>query len=286
MNSETEEYYTEKYPTVLTIAGSDSSGGAGIQADIKSISANGAYAASVITALTAQNTQGVIDILPIPKAFIEAQIKAVMDDITIDVVKIGMLHDAQTICAVRDMLKKYQVKNIILDPVMVATSGHQLLENEAIETLKKELIPMATLITPNIPEAELLLGEPITKQEDLPRAAKQLSQKFGHISVLIKAGHMHGAKLIDILYNATTDEIVEIPSIRINTRNTHGTGCTLSSAIAAQLAQVNDLTLAVQKGQQYIAQAIKAGAHYHIGEGHGPVNHFYALTHRGHNHEQ
>lgn len=275
---ETEEYYTEKYPTVLTIATSDPSGGAGSQADIKSISANGAYAACVITALTAQNTQEVTGIQAIPQAFIEAQIEAVMKDITIDTVKIGMLHDAQTICTVRDMLKKYPVKGIILDPVMVSTSGHKLLEDDAVSILQEELIPMATLITPNIPEAEILLGESITNQEDLPRVAKQLSQKYGNISVLVKAGHMHGATLIDILYNAETNEIIEIPSVRINTRNTHGTGCTLSSAIAAQLAQVDDLTVAVKRGQRYISQAIKAGAHYHIGEGHGPVNHFYALS--------
>lgn len=267
--------YKEKYATVLTIAGSDSGGGAGIQADIKSISANGAYAASVITALTAQNTQGVQDIFPIPSNFIRAQIRAVMEDIQIDAVKIGMLHDTETICAVRDMLLDYPVKYIVLDPVMVATSGHKLLEDDAIATLKKELIPMATLITPNIPEAEILLGRPIECQDELPSVARELSDVFGGVSVLVKAGHLTERTLIDVLYDANTKEVVKLTSQRLDTRNTHGTGCTLSSAIAAQIAHTGDVTKSVRVAQQYIAEAIQAGANYHIGEGHGPVKHFY-----------
>lgn len=267
--------YKEKYATVLTIAGSDSGGGAGIQADIKSISANGAYAASVITALTAQNTQGVQDIFPIPSNFIRAQIRAVMEDIQIDAVKIGMLHDTETICAVRDMLLDYPVQYIVLDPVMVATSGHKLLEDDAIATLKKELIPMATLITPNIPEAEILLGRPIECQDELPSVARELSDVFGGVSVLVKAGHLTERTLIDVLYDANTKEVVKLTSQRLDTRNTHGTGCTLSSAIAAQIAHTGDVTKSVCVAQQYIAEAIQAGANYHIGEGHGPVKHFY-----------
>lgn len=267
--------YTQKYATVLTIAGSDSGGGAGIQADIKSISANGAYAASAITALTAQNTQGVEGIFPVPSDFIQAQIRAVMEDIQIDAVKIGMLHDTETIRTVRDMLVAYPVKHIVLDPVMVATSGHKLLVDEAIATLKEELIPIATLITPNIPEAEILLGRAITSQEELPAVARELSETFGGISVLVKAGHLTDRTLIDVLYDVDTKQIVELTSQRLDTRNTHGTGCTLSSAIAAHMAQTSDVTKSVRAGQQYIAEAIKAGANYHIGEGHGPVKHFY-----------
>lgn len=267
--------YTQKYATVLTIAGSDSGGGAGIQADIKSISANGAYAASAITALTAQNTQGVEGIFPVPSDFIQAQIRAVMEDIQIDAVKIGMLHDTETIRAVRDMLVAYPVKHIVLDPVMVATSGHKLLVDEAIATLKEELIPMATLITPNIPEAEILLGRSIEGQEDLPTVARELSEAFGGISVLVKAGHLTDRTLIDVLYDGDSKQVVELTSQRLDTRNTHGTGCTLSSAIAAHMAQTGDVTKSVRAGQQYIAEAIQAGANYHIGEGHGPVKHFY-----------
>lgn len=267
--------YTQKYATVLTIAGSDSGGGAGIQADIKSISANGAYAASAITALTAQNTQGVEGIFPVPSDFIQAQIRAVMEDIQIDAVKIGMLHDTDTIRAVRDMLLAHPVKYIVLDPVMVATSGHKLLVDEAIATLKEELTPMATLITPNIPEAEILLGRAIEGQEDLPTVARELSKAFGGISVLVKAGHLTDRTLIDVLYDGDSKQVVELTSQRLDTRNTHGTGCTLSSAIAAHLAQTGDVTKSVRAGQQYIAEAIKAGANYHIGEGHGPVKHFY-----------
>lgn len=267
--------YTQKYATVLTIAGSDSGGGAGIQADIKSISANGAYAASAITALTAQNTQGVEGIFPVPSDFLQAQIRAVMEDIQIDAVKIGMLHDTETIRAVRDMLIAYPVKHIVLDPVMVATSGHKLLVDEAIATLKEELIPMATLITPNIPEAEILLGRAISGQEELPAVARELSEAFGGISVLVKAGHLTDRTLIDILYDGDSKQVVELISQRLDTRNTHGTGCTLSSAIAAHMAQTGDVTKSVRAGQKYIAEAIKAGANYHIGEGHGPVKHFY-----------
>ena len=265
------------FPTVLTIPGSDSGGGPGIQADIKSISANGAYAASVITAVTAQNTQEVRGIYPMSQEAIAHQMATVLEDIPIDVVKIGMLHDSATILTVKEMLQKYKVKTIVLDPVMVSTSGHKLLEDSAIETLKNELIPMATLITPNIPEAEILLGRSIKHQEDLPGVAKELSKKYGSLAVLVKAGHLHGDQLTDILYEAKEDEILALTNSRIDTPNTHGTGCTLSSAIAAQLAKGHAMRQAVKNGVKYVSEGIAAGQFYFVGHGHGSVHHFYAL---------
>jgi hydroxymethylpyrimidine/phosphomethylpyrimidine kinase len=262
------------YNRVLTIAGSDSGGGAGIQADIKAISACGCYASSAITAITAQNTLGVTDIHAVPITTLKNQIQAVLEDIGADAVKIGMLHNSETINAVAEVLKKFEVKNIVLDPVMVATSGSKLLEDEAIQTLQKILIPMATVITPNIPEAEILLGKKIEKQEDLPAMAKELSMD-GSISVLLKAGHMKDEEVIDIFYNAEKDEVVELKSKRLDSMNTHGTGCTLSSSFAAMLARGMELSDAAAEAKNYINQAIVHGVDYKIGEGHGPVHHFY-----------
>ena len=265
-----------KYQRVLTIAGSDSGGGAGIQADIKSISANGCYAASAITAITAQNTIGVSAVQGLPISLIEGQIEAVLSDIGADTVKIGMLHSGEVVRAVAGMLRKYNITNIVLDPVMVAKSGDKLIEDEAIEVMKTELMPMARVITPNIPEAEILLGEPITKQEDMPSAAKRLGKKYD-VSVLLKAGHMSEDELIDIFYNHESDETITISSKRVHTKNVHGTGCTLSSAFAAHLAKGLSLTDAAHAALRYINEAIIAGAEYEIGHGHGPAYHFYKL---------
>ena len=264
---------------VLTIAGSDSGGGAGIQADIKSISANGCFATSAITAITAQNTLGVNAVEGLSVDIVEGQIDAVLSDIGADSVKVGMLHSAEVVHCVARMLRKYDVTNLVLDPVMVSTSGHKLIEDSAIEVLRTELIPMARVITPNIPEAEILLGESISAQDDLPAAARRLSDKYG-VSVLLKAGHLKNDELIDVFYNRETDELVELSAYRVDTRNTHGTGCTLSSAFAAQLAKGLSLTEAARAAKAYINAAIIHGAGYEIGQGHGPVSHFHALAGR------
>lgn len=262
------------YKKVLTIAGSDSGGGAGIQADIKAISACGCYAATAITAITVQNTLGVKNVEAITPSTIAAQIDAVLSDIGADSVKIGMLHSAEVIKIVRDSLIKYDIKNIVLDPVMVATSGHKLIEEEAIETLKNELIPIARIITPNIPEAEFLLGNSIISYDDMQIAAKELAEKYG-VSVLLKAGHRNDEILIDYLYEYGSKELIPLESLRIESQNTHGTGCTLSSAIAAYLAKDYALIEACQEAKRYIATAIDYGSGYKIGAGHGPVHHFW-----------
>ena len=262
---------------VLTIAGSDSGGGAGIQADIKSISANGCFATSAITAITAQNTLGVNAVEGLSIDILEGQIEAVLSDIGTDSVKIGMLHSAEVVRSVARLLRKYGIKDVVLDPVMVSTSGHKLIEDSAIAVLKSDLMPLARVITPNIPEAEILLGEPIEKQGDLPAAARRLAQQYD-VSVLLKAGHLVDDELIDIFYNNETGEVIELSARRVDTPNTHGTGCTLSSAFAAQLAKGLPLNEAARAAKEYINQAITHGAAYTIGNGHGPVHHFYNLT--------
>lgn len=267
----------KKYPCVLTIAGSDSGGGAGIQADIKAISATGSYAASAITAVTVQNTLGVEAVHPVPISIISAQISSVLSDIGADAIKIGMLHSADVVCAVREKLDIFQVKNVVLDTVMVSTSGHRLIEESAVETLKSNLVPRARVITPNIPEAEILAGEKILSQSDLPRIARKLSCN-GAISVLMKAGHLTDDYLIDVFYNAENDSFSELKSRRLSTRNTHGTGCTLSSAFASYLAQGYSLDDAAKLAKEYINNALVSGADYEIGHGHGPVNHFFMLN--------
>lgn len=263
-----------KYKRVLTIAGSDPSGGAGIQADLKTMSACGCFGTSAITAVVDENTVGVYGVHPIPTAFVQGQIKSVLDDIGADAIKIGMLHSSELIRAVRETLSAYPIRNIVLDPVMVATSGDKLLQDDAIETLKNELIPKVRVITPNIPEAEILLGEKIYGQSDLLRVVKRLSCN-GQVSVLLKAGHLTEEVLTDVFYNAETDEIVELRSNRIATRNTHGTGCTFSSAVASFMAHDLPLNDAVRQAKEYINQAIVCGASYEIGKGHGPVHHFF-----------
>jgi len=261
-----------QYNTVLTIAGSDSGGCAGIQADIKSISANSGYAASVITATTAQNTQGVTDIHAIPIPHIIAQMEAVLDDIEFKAIKIGMLHSSEVIEAVQNTLAKYNAKNIILDPVMVATSGDNLIDEAAVERLKA-FLPHVTLITPNIPEAEILIGHNITL-ENLESSAKEIAEKY-QVSVLLKGGHLELTDMMtDVLYNYQTGQTTLIQNRAIQTKNTHGTGCSLSSAIATHLAIGDTLESATKKGCAYLNLAIDAGKDKVLGKGHGPVNHF------------
>ena len=263
-----------QYKRVLTIAGSDPSGGAGIQADLKTMSACGCFGTTAITAIVDENTVGVYGVHPVPIDFVKGQIKSVVEDIGVDAVKIGMLHSSELILAVKELLVRYGLTNIVLDPVMVATSGDKLLQDEAISTLQNELIPMVRVITPNIPEAEILSCRTIGKQSDLPEVIKSLSCN-GTVSVLLKAGHLSEEELIDVFYNAETDEIIKLRSKRIATRNTHGTGCTFSSAVASFLAQELSLNEAVSRAKVYISQAIVEGAKYEIGKGHGPVHHFY-----------
>lgn len=264
----------KQYKRVLTIAGSDSGGGAGIQADIKAISAMGCFATSAITAVTVQNTLGVEAVHPIPIDILRGQIDAVLSDIGTDAVKIGMLHSSEVVEVVAEALVRHKVTNVVLDPVMVSTSGHRLIEESAIETLKRVLLPRARVITPNLPEAEILAGVEITSAEQFPEVARLLSQG-GTVSVLLKAGHLTDSTVVDVFYNAEDGTIVELPSQRISTPNTHGTGCTLSSAFAAALAQGLPLTEAARAAKDYIDCAIRSGADYTIGGGHGPVNHFW-----------
>lgn len=262
------------YKRALTIAGSDPSGGAGIQADLKTFSACGCYGMSAVVAVVDENTVGVTGVHPVPVDFVVGQIRSVLDDIGADAVKIGMLHSSELIRAVRRTLGEYGIRNVVLDPVMVATSGDPLLREEAVATLRDELVPHVRVITPNIPEAEILLGRRIERQEELPEAARELSCG-GRVSVFLKAGHLHDEELVDIFYNAETDSLLHLRSERLETPNTHGTGCTLSSALAAFLAQGYSLDEAAKRAKEYIAAAIAAGAGYRIGHGHGPVHHFF-----------
>lgn len=266
----------KKYNVVLSIAGSDPSGGAGIQADIKAISALGCYAATAITSVVNENTAGVYGVHDVPVDFVIGQINSVLDDINVDAIKIGMLHSPELAHAVADLLRSRQAKNVVLDPVMVATSGGDLMMKEALDVLRKELIPLATIITPNIPEAEALLdGRSIKSVDDMKEAASDLTDLGA--SVLLKGGHLDGDVMIDVLCNVDTLQRLELPSDRVKTQNTHGTGCTLSSAIAAGLAKGKTLTPAVIAAKEYMNKAIAAGADYEIGKGHGPVCHFFSL---------
>lgn len=258
--------------TALTIAGSDSSGGAGIQADIKSMSANGVFAMSVITAITAQNTMGVFGIEDISPEMIKSQIKVIFDDIKVDAVKIGMVSKIESIKAISEALREIKdLPPIVLDPVMVSTSGYKLLSDDAKETLIKELFPLSTLITPNLPEVEEILGIKIEDVEDMKEAAKKL-KKLGTKYVLIKGGHLKD-DATDLLFDG--ENFIYFKEQKINTNNTHGTGCTLSSAIAANLAKGMRIEEAVRESKEYITLAIKHG--FKIGHGVGPTNHFYEL---------
>ena len=268
------------FPSVLSIAGTDPSGGAGIQADIKAISATGSYAATVITVLVAQNTQGVQAIQTIPLNFIQQQMDAVFTDLTPAAVKLGLLYDEEIMALIAKNLKKYQPPCIVLDPVMTAQSGDLLLKPQSVQALI-DLFPFVTLITPNIPEAEILLNKKISDRQHMESAAKTLAQTH-QTSVLLKGGHLHGSHSPDIFYDKEQKKTVCFDSPRIDTPNTHGTGCTLSSAIASYLAQGSTLYEAIHKAKAYLYQAIVAGKNLHIGQGNGPVNHFYYLKKANH----
>ena len=262
----------KQYNAVLTIAGSDSGGGAGIQADIKSISANGGYASTVITASTAQNTQGISDIHPMPITHIQAQLDAVLSDIEFGAVKIGMLHSSEVIQTVSDSLKKYNIDKIILDPVMIASSGDKLVDDEAINALKS-FLPHTYLITPNIPEAELLIGHSIDLK-NIKTSAKEIGEKFS-VSVLLKGGHLEAQKVMtDTLYIYESKKIITIQNLAVQTKHTHGTGCSLSSAIATYISLGLELEEAVIKSCQYVNEAIDAGKDKVLGKGNNPINHF------------
>ena len=266
----------KKYYRALTIAGSDSGGGAGIQADLKTFCALGCYGMSVITALTAQNTREVTGIFPVPPPFIGQQMDAVLADIGTDAVKIGMLHSPEVIFTVARHLEKWQCTNIVLDPVMVAKSGDKLLQDDAVAALKQALIPLADIITPNLPEASVLLGRDITTRADMPDAARDLAD-LGCPHVLLKGGHLDDTGSSDLLFSADTGHILELPGERVQTPNSHGTGCTLSSAVCAGLAKGMDISGAVKAAKAYITGALTAGAQFSIGRGHGPVHHFFNL---------
>ena len=261
-----------RYICALTIAGSDSCGGAGVQADIKTMSALGVYAASAITSVTVQNTLGVQAIQAIQPEIVAGQIRAVMDDIKPTAIKVGMVNDQATILAIADTLRQYSPKHLIVDPVMVSTSGSMLMQKDALGTFCRQLLPMATLLTPNIPEAEVLSDTTIRSAEDMDAAGRRILD-MGCKAVLIKGGHLKGKK-IDKLF-MSDGKVCSFVHESIATRNTHGTGCTLSSAIAAFMARGLGMPDAVAQAKSYLSQALEAGKNVHIGEGHGPVNHLF-----------
>ena len=263
-----------RYVRVLSIAGSDSGGGAGIQADLKTFSALGCYGMTAITAITAQNTLGVTGIHGVPPDMLRAQIDAVAQDIGVDSVKIGMLASPEVVRVVAQAIRTHRLPHVVLDPVMVATSGDRLIARETVQVLVNELFPLAAVVTPNLDEAALLLGREIEGIDDLDDAARDLLA-LGAPAVLLKGGHLKGERVVDLL--ATRSGLRQrLESARITTHNGHGTGCTLSSAIAAFLAQGLPLPQAVEKARAYILGAIAAGADVHTGQGHGPLNHGYA----------
>ena len=263
-----------KMKTALTIAGSDSSGGAGIQADLKTMTMNGVYAMSAITALTAQNTTGVRAIQESTPDFLKQQLDAIFEDIYPDAVKIGMVASSELIHVIADRLRHYEAKNIVVDPVMVATSGSALMKNDAVQTLIEELLPISTLVTPNIPEAQVLSGLSIETKEDMIIAAKHIGDNY-HCAVLLKGGHsINDAN--DLLY--ANGELHWFEGKRINNPNTHGTGCTLSSAIASNLAKGYTLSESVQRAKDYISGAL--AAMLDLGQGSGPMNHAFDLDGR------
>jgi len=262
------------YPRVLSIAGSDSGGGAGIQADLKTFSALGCYGMTAITAITAQNTQGVRAIHGIPSEILAAQIDAVIEDIGADAVKIGMLHAPEVVRVVAQAIRRHGLRNVVLDPVMVATSGDRLIAEETVAVLVQELFPLARVITPNLDEAELLLGHRIEGIGALGPAARELLA-LGAQAVLLKGGHLQGDEVVDLLLQPD-QPAVRLASPRIASRNVHGTGCTLSSAVASYLALGHGLEDAVRRARTYILAAIAAGADVRTGHGHGPLNHGHA----------
>jgi hydroxymethylpyrimidine/phosphomethylpyrimidine kinase len=263
-----------KYVGVLTIAGSDSGGGAGIQADLKTFSALGCFGTSAITAITVQNTLGVTGIHSIPPEIVAGQIRAVMDDIQPAAIKIGMIHSPDLALAIAATLKNYPDVPVVLDPVMVATSGDRLIESATISIIKEKLFPLASLVTPNLDEAAILADMPLHHLPDMQEAADRILQT-GCRAVLVKGGHLAGKELFDV-YKDQQYNMHIISSQHIATKNTHGTGCTLSSAIAAYLARGEQLLTAIDKASHYIHTAIAAGQDVQTGMGHGPLNHFFA----------
>jgi hydroxymethylpyrimidine/phosphomethylpyrimidine kinase len=266
--------FTHQYARVLSIAGSDSGGGAGIQADLKTFSALGCYGMTAVTALTAQNTTGVQAIHGVPASFLKAQLQSVLDDIGVDAVKIGMLHSPDVVEVVAWAIDHYGLKQVVLDPVMVATSGDRLIAEETVSVLVRELFPRVQLVTPNLDEASLLLQQTLTEVDQLHNAAHALLD-MGAKAVLLKGGHLPGDVLCDVLQTPGNDAVV-FEATRIHSRNVHGTGCSLSSAIAAHLASGKTMADAVAAARAFIRRAIADGAGVKTGEGHGPLNHGFA----------
>ena len=265
-------------PNALTIAGVDPSGGAGVLADIKTMSALGAYGCGVVAALTAQNTRGVAGISPVPPEFIGLQIDTLFQDVRIDAVKIGMVDRRPVIETVAAGLARWKPAHIVLDPVMVAKSGDLLLEREAVGALREALLPLATLITPNLPEAGVLLEErPVESVREMRRVAERLRNRMAHDGarwVLVKGGHLPGSDTVDLLHDG--DRMIELPGQRVDTRNTHGTGCTLSAALAAILPREADVPQAAREAKAYLTEALRQADRLQVGSGHGPVHHFHA----------
>jgi hydroxymethylpyrimidine/phosphomethylpyrimidine kinase len=262
-------------PNLLTLAGIDPSGGAGIFADIKTFSALGTHGMGVVVALTAQNTQGVTGVQLVPAAFVTQQIDTLFADVRIDAAKVGMLANAELVATVASGVRRHQMRRLVVDPVMVSKSGHPLLQPDAVEALRRELFPLAEIITPNLPEAAVLLDRPEPQSIDEMRTAARDLLRFGARYVLLKGGHLAGEESIDILDDGTTQTEFRAP--RIATRNTHGTGCTLSAALAALLPQRTTIAEAVRDAKAYLTAAIAAADQLSVGHGHGPVHHFHAL---------
>jgi len=262
-------------PNVLTLAGVDPSGGAGIFADLKTFSALGAYGTGVVVALTAQNTQGVTGVQLVPASFVAQQIDTLFADVRIDAAKVGMLATAELVTTVAAGLKRHGLNRLVVDPVMVSKSGHHLLQPDAVDALRRELLPLAEIVTPNLPEAGVLLDQPESRTIDQMCAAARALHKLGPRFVLLKGGHLDGDESTDILDDGTTQ--IELRSPRIATKNTHGTGCTLSAAITALLPQRPSVVDAVRDAKTWLTAAIAAADQLAIGHGHGPVHHFHAL---------
>jgi hydroxymethylpyrimidine/phosphomethylpyrimidine kinase len=269
---------SQRIANVASIAGVDPSGGAGILADVKAISANGAYACAVVAALTAQNTVGVDGIFPVPPDFVRMQIDTLWQDVRIDAVKIGMVGQAPVISVVAERLAHWRPPHLVLDPVMIAKSGHGLLERAAVGALVESLLPLATMITPNLPEAGVLLeGRAPDNPKEMARCAERLREKMAHAGerwVYLKGGHLPGGDAIDLLHDG--DRMIELSAPRVDTRNTHGTGCTLSATLAALLPQSPDVPAAARRAKDYLSRAIANADRLEVGHGHGPVHHFHA----------
>jgi hydroxymethylpyrimidine/phosphomethylpyrimidine kinase len=260
-------------PTVLSIAGSDPSGGAGIQADLKTFSALGAYGAAAITALTAQNTRGVSGVLPIPGSFVADQLDALLTDLDVRAVKTGMLGGPEVVAAVVEAIRKFGPAHVVVDPVMVAASGDRLVGDDTVSAIRTQLLPVATLITPNLPETATLLGWDRVDREVMAKAGHELLS-FGAGAALVKGGHLDDDEAVDVLVDAAG--VYEVRAPRVDTRNTHGTGCTLASAIAARLAHGAELREAVDVGKRYVTAALRAADSLRVGKGRGPVHHFHS----------